>query len=422
MISLMKSSNDQLDKLILFLMLALPISLVTGPFLPDLFISMIGLTYLFKNFKNLKDVILDRVSLIFMIFYFFLMVSTIFSYEPLISIENSLFYFRYLFFFLGVSLILEKNKNTIKYLIYSFSITFFIVYIDSIIQLIVGVNMTGYPIDQHGGINSFFGTNADGILGSYIVRLTPIFCALLSYRFINSREVKILILILIAGSCVISLLSQERTAFAFSLIVFFSYVYLTNAFDLKIKLFISITLLILIILVLFLNEDIYTRYIVSVKDQFFNNNQFYIFSSLHQAHYDSAIKMFLDKPILGIGPKMFRYYCDFEIYFVLNSCSTHPHNSYIQLLAETGIIPFLILLIIFIYFLKIYLKQFLSIFKNKNAYYSTHFILMLSSVFITLWPLAPTGSFFNNWLNVIYYFPVGFLIFFIKTQQYKNKI
>ena len=131
--------------------------------------------------------------------------------------------------------------------------------------------------------------------------------------------------------------------------------------------------------------------------------------------------MFLDKPILGIGPKMFRYYCDFETYYVLNSCSTHPHNSYIQLMAETGIIPFLFLLIIFIFFLKIYIKQFLSIFKNKNAYYSTHFILMLSSVFISLFPLAPTGSFFNNWLNVIYYFPVGFLIFFIKTQKYKNK-
>ena len=410
--------------LIVFFAILIPPALATGPFLPDLFISLIGIIYIYLNHKNLNltNLYQNKFISFFLVFYFFIIISTIFSYEPLVSIENSLFYFRFLFFSLAIFFILQNYDNFIKYLIISFSITFIVIYIDSFLQLTLGNNLTGYPIDEHGGINSFFGTNGDGILGSYIVRLTPIFCALLSYQFYDNRNVKILILILIAGSCVISLLSQERTAFAFSLIIFFSYVYLTNAFNLKIKLFISITLLILIFLVLLLNENIYTRYIVSVKDQFFNNNQFYIFSSLHQAHYESAIKMFLDKPVLGIGPKMFRYYCDFEIYFVLNSCSTHPHNSYIQLLAETGIIPFLILLITFIFFLKIYFKQFLSIFKNKNAYYSTHFILMLSSVFISLWPLAPTGSFFNNWLNVIYYFPVGFLIFFIKTQQYKNKI
>ena len=32
------------------------------------------------------------------------------------------------------------------------------------------------------------------------------------------------------------------------------------------------------------------------------------------------------------------------------------------------------------------------------------------SIFITLWPLVPTGSFFNNWLNVIYFLPIGFII------------
>ena len=417
-----KSRNIFLG-IIVFLAILIPPALATGPFLPDLFISLIGIIYIYLNIKNinLTNLYQNKFISFFLSFYFFIIVSTIFSYEPLVSMENSLFYFRFLFFSLAIFFILQNYDNFIKYLIISFSITFIVIYFDSILQLTLGNNLTGYPIDEHGGINSFFGTNADGILGSYIVRLTPIFCALLSYQFYNDRGIRILILLIIVGSCVISLLSQERTAFAFSLIVFFSYVYLTNAFSLKIKLFISLTLLILIFLVLLLNEDIYTRYIVSVKDQFFNNNQFYIFSSLHQAHYDSAIKMFLDKPILGIGPKMFRYYCDFETYYVLNSCSTHPHNSYIQLMAETGIIPFLFLLIIFIFFLKIYIKQFLSIFKNKNAYYSTHFILMLSSVFISLFPLAPTGSFFNNWLNVIYYFPVGFLIFFIKTQKYKNK-
>ena len=33
------------------------------------------------------------------------------------------------------------------------------------------------------------------------------------------------------------------------------------------------------------------------------------------------------------------------------------------------------------------------------------------------WPLIPTGSFFNNWTNVMYYFPVGFVLnYFYKTK------
>lgn len=406
--------------LILIFLIALPISLVTGPFLPDLFISLIGLLYIFINHKNLKFLFLSKISIIFFCFYILLLTSTIFSYKPFISIENSLFYFRYLFFFLGVYYILETNSKVIKYLIYSFSITFFIIYLDSLIQYFYGFNLTGYPIDQHGGINSFFGTNEDGILGSYVVRLTPIFCALIAYECNKTIKVNLIIILLILGSSVISLFSQERSAFALSLIVFFSYVYLTDIFNLKLKILITTILIVMIASIIFINLEIYTRYIISVRDQFFNNNNFYIFSSLHQAHYESAIKMFLDKPFFGIGPKMFRYYCDFEIYYVLNACSTHPHNNYIQLLAETGFFTFSFTLFIFFILLYMYFKQLISIFINKNSFYKPHFILIVSSIFISLWPLAPTGSFFNNWLNVIYYLPVGFLIYFIKNNKYKN--
>ena len=35
----------------------------------------------------------------------------------------------------------------------------------------------------------------------------------------------------------------------------------------------------------------------------------------------------------------------------------------------------------------------------------------MSGMVITLWPFIPTGNFFSNWLNVVYYLPVGFLLF-----------
>ena len=43
---------------------------------------------------------------------------------------------------------------------------------------------------------------------------------------------------------------------------------------------------------------------------------------------------------------------------------------------------------------------------------------LFAAIFIATWPLIPTGSFFNNWTNVMYYLPVGFVLHFF----YKDKI
>ena len=70
-----------------------------------------------------------------------------------------------------------------------------------------------------------------------------------------------------------------------------------------------------------------------------------IFTPIHDSHYRTAYNMYKDKPFLGHGPKMFRVICNDKKYAVGKySCATHPHNFYIQLLAETGILGFLFLL------------------------------------------------------------------------------
>ena len=52
--------------------------------------------------------------------------------------------------------------------------------------------------------------------------------------------------------------------------------------------------------------------------------------------------MFKENKIFGQGPNAYRYLCS-DQRFKLNywSCSTHPHNYYFQLLAETGLVGFI---------------------------------------------------------------------------------
>ena len=143
--------------------------------------------------------------------------------------------------------------------------------------------------------------------------------------------------------------------------------------------------------------------------------------------YQNAIELFKSEPFLGVGPKNFRIECKrFEKEYKnirLNNkienpkigCSTHPHNNYIQLLAETGIVG--TLPIIFLYFFTIYKLFYYSYYnKNNDVDYNNIIILTLFSFIVNFFPLMPTGSFFNNWLNVMYYFVLGYLLFVINRK------
>ena len=144
-----------------------------------------------------------------------------------------------------------------------------------------------------------------------------------------------------------------------------------------------------------------------------------VLDAFGEAPSPDAIKMFETNPIFGVGIKNFRKLCSKDQYKISElSCSTHPHNTYIQLLAETGIIGFLIILLCFIYFSFVSIKYLFS--KNYREDNLFDFqVCITSAIMISLWPLVPTGNFFNNWLNIIYFYPLG--IYLWSNQTLKNK-
>ena len=110
--------------------------------------------------------------------------------------------------------------------------------------------------------------------------------------------------------------------------------------------------------------------------------------------------MFLDKPIIGHGPKMFRVLCKEKKYAEGETpCSTHPHNFYVQLLSETGLIGFSFLFSIFLFLSFLIMKHLYKKIIYNKPLFSNYQICLLSGVFIALWPLSPNGSFFNNYMQ-----------------------
>ena len=137
----------------------------------------------------------------------------------------------------------------------------------------------------------------------------------------------------------------------------------------------------------------------------------YIFSEAHTQHYIIAYDMFTKDKMTGQGPKSFRLKCKDEIYNKYYfGCTTHPHNTYFQLIAETGIIGLFTFLMFYIYCIKSYFKGKLniSLYKCKN---NKKILLIISIIMIIVnfFPFLPSGNFFNNWLNVFYFLPIAIL-------------
>ena len=113
----------------------------------------------------------------------------------------------------------------------------------------------------------------------------------------------------------------------------------------------------------------------------------------------------------------FRNHCSNPIYKTgPYSCATHPHNSYFQLLSETGIFGIIFLLLIFAIVNFLLFRNFLN---RKNIDFFNYNIsnLFLISFFLTLWPITSNGNFFNNYINIFYYIPLGFFLYFRWKKQ-----
>ena len=119
------------EKIVCYLIGLLPLMLITGSFLPDLFICISDLIILFLIIKNKYwKFFLNNFSIFFLIWYLYLVFLSLFSEYILHSFESSLFYFRFGLFVISIWYLLESlNKDLfIKIFIISISFSFTILW------------------------------------------------------------------------------------------------------------------------------------------------------------------------------------------------------------------------------------------------------------------------------------------------------
>ncbi len=413
MVSLKKEFSQIFPSLLIAL---LPFFLITGPFLSDLSIVIVCIFFLIniikdRDFSHLNN----KFFKYFIIFSLYLVFNSLIKFYDINSIRVSFSYLRFGLYVLAVIYFLDKEERLIKWLFYCFVFCFLSLIIDGFYQYFFKENLTGYNLGHEKRISSFF--YDDYILGSYLSRLTPIFIGLSLLIFNDQKRYLVLIFILFVLIQTLIFLTGERASFFFSLLSILFFVLMMHDFRLA-RLLAVILPIVLIVFISIFNDTAKKRIVdETIYQMGIKKEEKYIFSEHHESHYKSAYLMFSENKIFGIGIRNFRNYCEEERFKTgERSCSTHPHNTYIQLLSEMGIVGFLFGFIFFSYFAFMMIYHLIQKFIKKRIYFSNFQICILASIFISIWPIVPTGNFFNNWLSIVYYFPVGFFLWSFKKN------
>ena len=392
----------------------LPLALVTGPFLPDLIVVICSILFLIDTFRlKLFNYYNNYFFKIFIIFFILINLSSMFS-EYFQSFKYSIGYIRYGVFSIFLYYVLLNFKNFKLNFSLVFFFTFIIIIFDGYVQYFFGKNLilielqkyqTGLPY-----VTSFMGEEKK--LGGFLAKLLPIF--VFSILIINEKlnfKTHYYNLVLMIILFILILLTTERVSI-FVATCLFIFILFKSSFLINYKKLFLFGIFILTALTLFFNPSLYEKvksvfYSIGVLSpgysdsgtKFGYDEGIFFFSKFHQDQIINVIGLFKENSFLGLGAKNYKLY-------VTNGW--HPHNYHAQIIAELGIFSYLVFFSTFV-FLVIKSTKILLFenFKNIEAESKSYIYIIL---LLSLLPI-PSGDFFNNWVNIILYLPIGFLLY-----------
>jgi O-antigen ligase len=362
--------------------------------------------------KGNFDWVKNKFFYLLIFLWFSLILNFLFAINQELALLRSFGFIKYVIYIFAIKHLLDKNKN--KKILFTFlSFVVLITSFDIYFEYIYKKNIFGFRSDDPTRIASFLRGElkiAHFLLGFALVSIGYYFekCKNKSYKFIIAGYV-FLILLLVS-----IFLTGERANSIRSFICIFIFALLVkNSF--KFKKILIICIVISPIIIYFSSDRIRERFEMYLSTKHGNENFLQTFhKSHHGAHYFTAVEIFKSYPAFGIGNKNFREECSNEKYNnktyarISERCSTHPHQIYLELISEHGIIGSAIIL--FVIFYSIF-KSFI-VYNKKNNLIHLGATLFVASTFI---PIIPSGSFFTSFDATIFWFNFGVMLSYNKT-------
>ncbi len=420
--------NKNILQLLYFL---IPVSLITGPALPEILTGLFSILFIVYFFINKQELNLkyENWMLVLCILWMWFIFTSFFAINFNTSISDALIFIRFILFIIFSYLIFSNlNDNILLFFLKSIFFLCILVSIDTFFQFYNYSYYDGFGEDLFGRIpeglyGRLSGPFSDLVPGSFLSRFVFFNILLIYLRYDLIRNNYIVIIIYVIGlSVIFSIIffSGERMALATTILG----ILLCLIFSKKIRLILTFSIIISL-LSIFINLKFHPHYnnyeIVSstakhegllIKRKFDCNKEnicekifkvqpkfFEVLKNFKQSAYAeiylTSYEMWKDNKFLGIGLNNYKELCakknKYDKYHQNFGCTTHPHNMYLQALLETGLIGFVIFCsFVFLIFNKI---NSINLIDLK--------IILFSGLLTIFWPIMSTGSFLKNW-NMIF--------------------
>lgn len=447
----------------------IPVSFILGNSILNLNLLFIVLYsfYLFKfQIFNLNFKILDKLIIFFFVYillngFYNNFFNFNFSEVPdkYIIIKKSFLYLRFLLLYFVIRALVEKKFINFKLIFYSFGLSSLFVSMDILIQLVFGMDIFGYQSSDR-RLSGPFGD--EKIAGSFIQRFF-IFLpySILLFSKINNKIIlnfllifvsmivifgtlfsgnRIPLMMLVISFFILCIIEKKiRKNFIFVFIIFligFSFLNLEKSvYRHHYKKFINQS----VVIVQYLKNKIVTGNVIApdecrnreINKSNQNNDELNKirvkcknYLNVYIKEIDSGIQTWEKNKFFGGGLRSFRYQCNSidrskMEFFVTKigevNCNNHPHNYYLQIASELGILGLFTIISIFTI---IIVKSLLHINSSKLNYIDKRIFLAFFIVFILeIFPFKTTGSFFTNSNAIFLFIMISFVVGLLNREN-----
>ena len=414
-----------------FLLALLPVSFIAGNMIININVLILIISTLVlygKEVFKFQFKILDKFILLF-----FLLVLFTAIYNDIFFIINDLYpsgyhtilksilFLKYLFLYLTIKFLIGNRIISLKYFFVSCTFCTLFVSFDIFYQFTFGKDLFGFePIGRR--LSGPFGDEL--IAGGYLQRFSIFSFFLIPLFFNNLSNKYSKYLIPIFFIIFISALMLSGNRMPFILFVFtISLIVVFQKQSRKYLLSFVIIFSLLFIGIYNLNEKVKMNFdtfqiqiskmiVVATKGDYNDKD-----SPQYLREFATFYDTWLMNKYIGGGVKNFRFYCHTRPNIEKNTnfiCNMHPHNYYLEILTETGIIGFLIISLIFLNILYLsFYKKYIS----KSSFSVNNTVVPFIFLFIAeIFPLKSTGSFFTTG-NTTYLFLILAIIVGLNCKE-----
>ena len=410
--------KQKFEGIYLFLISILPLSIIVGPSISLLNTLLIVILFLI-TFNSYK-IKIEKIFLLYLliILYVYLIFNSFISIDYKEGIYRNLGFLRFVILFIAINLFFKISSSQFQFLNF-WSLIVLIVVFDSFIEFSFGKNLLGYGDDLYvDRIVSFF--KDEPIVGAYLLGFNFIIVGYFFEKFYKQNlklKLALFFILFILVGCI--LITGERSNGIKAIIGLMIFLFLNNKISAKIKILIFLFSLVFTVLIISNSNYLKVRYGQQLFTQLFDNNQRdqFIQNNLYLKLYKSGLAVFKDNPIFGVGNKNYRVITTKNIETKINEdyiLNTHPHQIYIELLSEHGLVGTIILLSIFFYLI---FKNLKIIIISRNSIQLGCFTYLI----INFLPILPSGSFFNDFSSTLFWINLSIMYACNKKTNIFNK-